>query len=143
VVAAILHLGNIVFIKGNEVDSSKLKDEKSQYHLETAAELLMSNKKSLEDSLCKRVIVTPDGNITKPLDPESAALSRDALAKTVYSRLFDWIVDKINNSIGQDSNAASLIGVLDIYGFESFKVNRYIMSAIICFRNILIPNGDI
>ncbi|XP_030509984.1 myosin-12 [Cannabis sativa] len=125
VVAAILHLGNIVFIKGNEVDSSKLKDEKSQYHLETAAELLMSNKKSLEDSLCKRVIVTPDGNITKPLDPESAALSRDALAKTVYSRLFDWIVDKINNSIGQDSNAASLIGVLDIYGFESFKVNSF------------------
>ncbi len=44
----------------------------------------------LEDSLCKRVIVTPDGNITKPLDPGQAALSRDAMAKTVYSRLFDW-----------------------------------------------------
>lgn len=36
------------------------------------------------------------------------------------------IVDKINSSIGQDPNAASLIGVLDIYGFESFKINRYI-----------------
>ena len=35
------------------------------------------------------------------------------------------IVDKINSSIGQDPNAASLIGVLDIYGFESFKINRY------------------
>ena len=46
--------------------------------------------KSLEESLCERVIVTPDGNITKPLDPASAALSRDALAKTVYSKLFDW-----------------------------------------------------
>ncbi|KAJ7982129.1 Myosin [Quillaja saponaria] len=125
VVAAILHLGNIDFIKGKEVDSSKLKDEKSQCHLQTAAELLMCDEKSLEDSLCKRVIVTPDGNITKPLDPDSAALSRDALAKTVYSRLFDWIVDKINSSIGQDSNAASLIGVLDIYGFESFKINSF------------------
>ncbi|KAK2637374.1 hypothetical protein Ddye_032166 [Dipteronia dyeriana] len=84
------------------------------------------HEKALEDSLCKSVIVTPDGNITKPLDPYSAALSRDALAKTVYSRLFDWIVEKINSSIGQDPNASSLIGVLDIYGFESFKINRYI-----------------
>ncbi|XP_012567542.1 myosin-12 isoform X2 [Cicer arietinum] len=125
VVAAILHLGNIDFVKGNEVDSSKLKDEKSLIHLRTVAELLMCDEKSLEDSLCQRVIVTPDGNITKPLDPDAASLSRDALAKTVYSRLFDWIVDKINSSIGQDSNAVSLIGVLDIYGFESFKINSF------------------
>jgi len=36
----------------------------------------------------------------------------------------DRIVDKINSSIGQDPDAKSLIGVLDIYGFESFKINR-------------------
>ncbi|MQM03597.1 hypothetical protein Taro_036381 [Colocasia esculenta] len=125
VVAAILHLGNIEFVKGKEFDSSQLKDEKSKFHLRTAAELLMSSEKLLEDSLCERVIVTPDGNITKPLDPDAAALSRDALAKTVYSRLFDWIVDKINSSIGQDPDAKSIIGVLDIYGFESFKINSF------------------
>ncbi|GMP62461.1 hypothetical protein CsSME_00024560 [Camellia sinensis var. sinensis] len=90
VVAAILHLGNIEFVKGNETDSSKLKDEKACYHLQTAAELLMCDEQALEDSLCKRVIVTPDGNITKPLDPASAATSRDGMAKTIYSRLFDW-----------------------------------------------------
>ncbi|CAL4927331.1 unnamed protein product [Urochloa decumbens] len=125
VVAAILHLGNINFSKGKEIDSSKLRDDKSVYHLKTVAELLMCDEKALEDSLCQRVIVTPDGNITKPLDPDSAALSRDALAKTVYSRLFDWIVDKINNSIGQDPDAINIIGVLDIYGFESFKINSF------------------
>ncbi|XP_059651763.1 myosin-12 [Cornus florida] len=125
VVAAILHLGNIEFIKGKDIDSSKLKDDKAVYHLQTAAELLMCNEKALEDSLCKRMIVTPDGNITKLLDVAAATLSRDALAKTIYSRLFDWIVDKINNSIGQDPNAISIIGVLDIYGFESFKINSF------------------
>jgi myosin heavy subunit len=41
VVAAILHLGNIEFSKGKEIDSSKLRDDKSAYHLKTVAELLM------------------------------------------------------------------------------------------------------
>ena len=45
------------------------------------------DEKALEDSLCQRVIVTPDVNITKPLDPDSAALSRDALAKTVIFKI--------------------------------------------------------
>lgn len=40
VVAAILHLGNIEFAKGAEIDSSIPKDEKSWFHLKTAAELL-------------------------------------------------------------------------------------------------------
>lgn len=41
VVAAILHLGNIEFVKGSEVDSSKLKNDKAWYHLQTVAELLL------------------------------------------------------------------------------------------------------
>jgi myosin-5 len=124
VVAAILHLGNVEFGKGKEADSSAPKDDTSNYHLKTAAELFMCDEQALEDSLCKRVIVTRGETITKCLDQESAALSRDALAKTVYSRLFDWIVNKINDSIGQDPDSEYLIGVLDIYGFESFKTNR-------------------
>ncbi|GAB2296990.1 Myosin-6 [Dionaea muscipula] len=124
VVAAILHLGNIEFVKGNETDSSEPKDGESRSHLTTAAELFMCDENALEDSLCKRVIVTRDESITKCLDPDAAAVSRDALAKIVYSRLFDWLVDKINSSIGQDLDSKFLIGVLDIYGFESFKTNR-------------------
>ncbi|KAK4768221.1 hypothetical protein SAY87_003362 [Trapa incisa] len=125
VVAAILHLGNIEFVKGKEIDSSTPKDEQSRFHLETVAELFMCDVRALEDSLCKRVIATRDETITKWLDPENAAQSRDALAKTVYSRLFDWIVNKINSSIGQDPESKFLIGVLDIYGFESFKTNSF------------------
>nr|CAD1819013.1 unnamed protein product [Ananas comosus var. bracteatus] len=127
VVAAILHLGNVEFSEGEETDSSVLKDEKSQFHLKTAAELFMCDEKALEDSLCKRVIVTRGESIVKNLNPEAAVLSRDALAKIVYSRLFDWLVlvNKINCSIGQDPHSKFLIGVLDIYGFESFKTNSF------------------
>ncbi|AQK76190.1 myosin2 [Zea mays] len=131
VVAAILHLGNVEFAEGDDGDSSKPKDEKSLSHLRTAAELFMCDEKALKDSLCQRIIVTRDENIVKTLDPEAAKGSRDALAKTVYSRLFDWLVNKINNSIGQDPNSKCLIGVLDIYGFESFKTNRCLIVLII------------
>ncbi|XP_042388803.1 myosin-6-like [Zingiber officinale] len=125
IVAAILHLGNVEFAEGEEADSSVPKDEKSWYHLRTAAELFMCDKKALEDSLCKRIIITRGESITKNLNPEAATLSRDSLAKVVYSLLFDWLVNKINCSIGQDPDSKILIGVLDIYGFESFKTNSF------------------
>lgn len=35
-------------------------------------------------------MVTPEEVIKRSLDPEAAAVSRDGLAKTIYSRLFDW-----------------------------------------------------
>ena len=40
----------------------------------------------------------------------------------------NMIVDKINDLIGQDPDAKNIIGVLDIYGFESFKINRFAIS---------------
>ncbi|KVI07409.1 Dil domain-containing protein [Cynara cardunculus var. scolymus] len=137
VTAAILHLGNIEFSKGKEIDSSVLKDDKAKFHLKMTAELLMCDSMGLEDALCKRVMITPEEIIRRSLDPLSAAVSRDGLAKTIYSRLFDWyeavfktklnsrLVEKINVSIGQDRTSRCLIGVLDIYGFESFKNNSF------------------
>ncbi|XP_071732062.1 myosin-11-like [Rutidosis leptorrhynchoides] len=125
VTAAILHLGNIEFTKGKEVDSSVLKDDKAKFHLKMTAELLRCDPVGLEDALCKRVMITPEEIIRRSLDPLSAAVSRDGLAKTIYSRLFDWLVEKINVSIGQDRTSKNLIGVLDIYGFESFKNNSF------------------
>ncbi|KAK9057368.1 hypothetical protein SSX86_022203 [Deinandra increscens subsp. villosa] len=125
IVAAILHLGNLEFTKAEEVDSAILKDDKSKFHLQMTAELLMCDLHALEDALLKRVMITPEEVIKRSLDPQGATFSRDGLAKTLYSRLFDWLVDKINVSIGQDPKSSSLIGVLDIYGFESFKTNSF------------------
>ncbi|XP_022682842.1 myosin-17 isoform X2 [Setaria italica] len=125
VVAAVLHLGNINFAKGREVDSSVIKDDKSRFHLNTAGELLMCDCGKLENALINREINTPEGVITTTVGPNSATISRDGLAKQIYSRLFDWLVNRINASIGQDPDSNKLIGVLDIYGFESFKTNSF------------------
>ncbi|KAK3153628.1 hypothetical protein QOZ80_2BG0178580 [Eleusine coracana subsp. coracana] len=125
IVAAILHLGNIEFSPGEEFDSSAIKDEKCRFHLQMAADLLMVDASLLLSTLCFRKIKTPEGNIIKAVDNSSAVIGRDALAKTVYARLFDWLVDNINKSIGQDIDSRAQIGVLDIYGFECFKYNSF------------------
>jgi myosin-5 len=41
------------------------------------------------------------------------------------------LVDKINRSIGQDSDSRAQIGVLDIYGFESFVKNRFMAESFV------------
>ncbi|KAL1834519.1 hypothetical protein ACET3Z_004170 [Daucus carota] len=123
--AAILHLGNIEFAPGKEHDSSVIKDQNSNFHLQMAANLFMCDLNLLLATLSTRSIQTREGNIVKALDCNAAVASRDALAKTVYSRLFDWLVEKINRSVGQDTNSRMQIGVLDIYGFECFKHNSF------------------
>ncbi|KAH1109949.1 hypothetical protein AAZX31_04G055100 [Glycine max] len=123
--AAILHLGNIEFSPGKEHDSSVIKDEKSRFHLQMAANLFRCDLNLLLATLCTRSIQTREGNIIKALDCNAAVAGRDALAKTVYARLFDWLVDKINSSVGQDISSQKQIGVLDIYGFECFKDNSF------------------
>lgn len=59
-----------------------------------------------------------------PLGPEPwTSLCRDSLAKILYSKMFDWLVAAINTAIGEDKDCAASVGVLDIYGFESFEYN--------------------
>ncbi|KAI4316463.1 hypothetical protein L6164_024441 [Bauhinia variegata] len=125
ILAAILHLGNIEFSAGKEHDSSVIKDEKSRFHMQMAADLFMCDVNLLLATLCTRSIQTREGSIVKALDCNAAVAGRDTLAKTVYARLFDWLVDKINRSVGQDLNSQMQIGVLDIYGFECFKDNSF------------------
>lgn len=49
--------------------------------------------------------------------------------QAMYERLFTWIVRRINNQLEvkvPKSGDSSVIGVLDIYGFEIFENNRYV-----------------
>jgi myosin-1 len=56
------------------------------------------------------------------LNTDKATAVRDALSKEIYSRLFDWIVDRVNKAMAQRSQSSLTLGVLDIYGFEIFEV---------------------
>lgn len=55
-----------------------------------------------------------------------AADARNALVKAFYGRLFDWLVERINASMKPVSGIkTSVIGVLDIFGFEIFEKNSF------------------
>lgn len=57
---------------------------------------------------------------------EQATASRDAVAKAIYSKLFDWIVQHINSALDLDpSPNPALIGILDIFGFEDMATNGF------------------
>jgi len=60
--------------------------------------------------------------------------SRDALAKSLYASLFEWLVEQINKSleVGKRRIGRS-ISILDIYGFESFDVSFMIVVEIIYY----------
>jgi myosin-1 len=53
-----------------------------------------------------------------------AIYSRDALSKALYSRMFDYIIGRVNDAMYIDDPEALTTGILDIYGFEIFGV-RY------------------
>lgn len=122
ILASVLHLGNIEFDAEPDTDSLKFKDGKSRYHFEVAADLLRCESKGLLDLL---VTQKQDDNITLNLNVEQATLSRDTLVKTIYSRLFGWLVEKVNRCIAQDQDSSFFVGVLDSPGFESFNYNSF------------------
>ncbi|TRY86976.1 hypothetical protein DNTS_032763 [Danionella cerebrum] len=129
VVAGVLHLGNIDFEEtGSTSGGCVLKNESSET-LEHCAELLGLDQDDLRVSLTTRVMLTTAGGakgtvIKVPLKVEQANNARDALAKAVYSRLFDHVVKRVNQCFPFDTSS-NFIGVLDIAGFEYFEHNSF------------------
>ncbi|EDV25275.1 uncharacterized protein TRIADDRAFT_24346, partial [Trichoplax adhaerens] len=123
-VAAVLHLGNVKFVTlDDEPDECFIMDDDPS--LANVVELLGINFPQLQKWLCNRKISTMHEIITKPLTPKQAATARDGLAKLIYSKLFDWIVQTVNEVLAATVKANSFIGVLDIYGFEFFEWNSF------------------
>lgn len=129
VVAGVLHLGNIDFEEAGSTSGGCVLKKTCGQSLEFCAELLGLDEEDLRVSLTSRVMLTTAGGIKGtaikvPLKVEQASSARDALAKAIYSRLFDHVVTRINQCFPFDSSA-HFIGVLDIAGFEYFEHNSF------------------
>ncbi|KAJ4897787.1 Myosin-1 [Raphanus sativus] len=121
--SAVLWLGNVSFtVIDNENHVEPVADES----LSTVAKLIGCNINELKLSLSKRNMRVGKDTIVQKLTLPQAIDARDALAKSIYSCLFDWLVEQINKSlaVGKRRTGRS-ISILDIYGFESFDKNSF------------------
>uniref|UniRef100_A0A667GK98 Myosin IE n=1 Tax=Lynx canadensis TaxID=61383 RepID=A0A667GK98_LYNCA len=123
IVAGVLHLGNISF---KEVGNYAAVE--SEEFLAFPAYLLGINQDRLKEKLTSRQMDSKWGgkseSIHVTLNVEQACYTRDALAKALHARVFDFLVDSINKAMEKDHEEYN-IGVLDIYGFEIFQKNGF------------------
>ncbi|XP_032385528.1 unconventional myosin-Ib isoform X10 [Etheostoma spectabile] len=125
-VAAVLKLGDIEFkpeSRCNGTDESRIKDKND---LKEMCELLGIEQSVLERAFSYRTVEARLEKVSTTLNVAQAYYARDALAKNLYSRLFSWLVTRINESIKAQTKARhKVMGVLDIYGFEIFEDNSF------------------
>nr|XP_057944985.1 unconventional myosin-Va isoform X3 [Doryrhamphus excisus] len=122
VLAAILHLGNVE-IKDRDSDSSIIPPKNN--HLTAFCDLVGVTYEDMAQWLCHRKLKTATETYIKTLPRLQATNARDALSKHIYAKLFNWIVEHVNKALITNIKQHSFIGVLDIYGFETFEINSF------------------
>ncbi|XP_036384291.1 unconventional myosin-Vb isoform X3 [Megalops cyprinoides] len=123
IIASILHLGNVEI--RSERDGESCHISRDDPHLHHFCRLLGVELEQMEHWLCHRKLVTSAETYVKSMSRSQASNARDALAKHIYAHLFDWIVEHINKALHTSTKQHSFIGVLDIYGFETFELNSF------------------
>lgn len=116
-VAAVLHLGNLdfTFDQQRDADAAVVRNMDT---LELVASFLGVQSSDLESALCSRTRFVKNELCTFLLDPAGAASNRDDLAITLYSLLFSWLNDSINQRLCSDSYS-TCISVLDFPGSQN------------------------
>ncbi|XP_057215605.1 unconventional myosin-Ih isoform X2 [Triplophysa rosa] len=122
IIASVLHLGNVPF-EANAMSYARIN---SSAEIHWLSKLLGIPSNMLLEGLTHRKIEAYAEEVLSPFTVEHAKYARNALAKAIYGRTFSWLVNKINESlVNKDSTRKTVIGLLDIYGFEVFDVNSF------------------
>ncbi|WYZ44079.1 hypothetical protein EsH8_VII_000515 [Colletotrichum jinshuiense] len=120
--SAILWAGNIQFHEGQDGYAAV----SDQSVVDFLAYLLEVTPDQLIKAITIRILTPRNGEVIEsPTNPAQAVATRDALAKAIYSNLFDWIVERVNKSLKAKQATSNNIGILDIYGFEIFEKNSF------------------
>ena len=121
ILAAILHQGNVTF----EAESSGQAVVNSMEHLDRACHLLGVNSEELAKALCNPKVLVGNEWVAKGQTPTQAKLANHAALKSVYKRLFNWLVSLVNVQSSLDNSRRNSIGILDCPGFVSAEENGF------------------
>ena len=128
-ICIVLQSGNITFgAKGGDKDSSEITSASVMSDL---ASLMGVTSEDLSLAFTERTMKTKTETYKVPLSEEFAKDACDAFAKEVYGKIFLWVVKEINSATCAEDNYQGsadnfgIVGMLDIFGFESFVRNRF------------------
>lgn len=125
-VACILKLGNVEFIPKSNKDGTDGCALSDMSEIRDVCELFGCSTDLVFEALTQRTVEAKGDKVRRDLEVAEAVYARDALCKAIYSRLFSWLVSRINDSIRVKTKLKTkAMGVLDIYGFEVFETNGY------------------
>lgn len=124
IISGILHLGNIEFYHDDAKDCSQIKEESFE-SISIVSQMLEIPEEELKRALTFRQIVVRKEVTNVPLKGYQAFDNRDSISKTIYGKLFDYIVKFINQSTKIVGQKNTFIGILDIFGFENFDINSF------------------
>lgn len=129
-VAACLQLGNLEFAPDPSDDEKSVITSKKEFT--DFCELVGSDEKLMELAFTERTIKTRGEEYKVPLKADIARESANAFAKEIYAKIFLWLVRAINDATCAENNYPGgssiqygIIGLLDIFGFESFPLNGF------------------
>ncbi|XP_054634967.1 unconventional myosin-XV [Dunckerocampus dactyliophorus] len=123
--SSVLHLGNVYFQPHQaKAEGQEAASVVSAQEIRVVAELLQVSPEGLQKCVTFKMMDTVREKIYTPLTVESAVDARDAVAKILYSLLFNWLTEHINGRVYPRNKALS-ISILDIYGFEELQVNSF------------------
>ncbi|KAL7577845.1 hypothetical protein ACA910_010592 [Epithemia clementina (nom. ined.)] len=152
-ICIVLQLGNLL-VEPDPEDEDNRAIISSREELEDLADLMGVEASLLESSFLIRTMRARNEEFKVPLSAQQAQDSCDAFAKEIYASAFTWLVHRINEATSAEQNyhplsksnhgrskrgpsgggaaaatgapqSFGLIGLLDIFGFESFGTNRF------------------
>uniref|UniRef100_A0A8C5AZ68 Myosin heavy chain, fast skeletal muscle-like n=1 Tax=Gadus morhua TaxID=8049 RepID=A0A8C5AZ68_GADMO len=117
---AVLHHGNMKFKQKQREEQA---EPDGNEEADKISYLLGLNSADMLKGLCYPRVKVGNEFVTKGQTVPQVYNSVSALGKSIYERMFLWMVIRINQMLDTKQARSSYIGVLDIAGFEIFDYN--------------------